>query len=123
MISSFGWIPGSCIKEVVPGVLSAHSCITCRSHEASPFGVTEDGDDGVAGVEDGIKRAILVHVQAGTYRVNEYPCYPLLDIFTGEHPHCHYAQCRGECVVVGHCTVGVFYKPVGENGICYGKCD
>ena len=94
-------------------------------HKSAPFGVAEEGDDGVNGVEDGVEGAVLVDAKAHGDGVDGYPRPPLLDVLTGKHPHCHYAEGRGEGVEKGHCTVGARQQPSQYgtvDGREYGQC-
>ena len=75
-------------------------------HEAEPFAVAEEGYDGVEGVEDAVEGDAFVPVETGTHGIDQYPGYPLLKVFAGEHPHAHYAQGSGEGVGDGDSAVG-----------------
>ena len=75
-------------------------------HEAAPFAVAKEGDDGVEGVEDAVEGDAFVPVEAGADGINQYPGYPLLEVFAGKHPHSYYAQGCGEGIGNGDSAVG-----------------
>ena len=75
-------------------------------HEAVPFAVAEEGYDSVDGVEDAVEGDAFVPVEAGTDGIDQYPCYPLLEVFAGEHPHSDYTQCCCEGIGYGNGAVG-----------------
>lgn len=75
-------------------------------HESEPFAVAEEGDDGIEGVEDAVERDALVPVKAGAYGIDQDPGYPLLEVFTGEHPHAYNAEGCGEGIGDGYGAVG-----------------
>ena len=65
-------------------------------HQAEPFAVAEEGDDGVDGVEDGVEGNAFIPVEAGADGINQDPGYPLLEVFTCQHPHAYNAQGCGK---------------------------
>ena len=75
-------------------------------HEAEPFAIAEEGYDGIEGVEDAVEGYAFIPIEAGADGIDQYPCYPLLEVFAGEHPHAHYAQGSGEGVGNGDRAVG-----------------
>ena len=75
-------------------------------HQAAPFAVAEEGDDCVEGIKDAIERDAFIPIQAGADSIYQYPGYPLLEVFAGQHPHAYYAQRSGEGIRDGDRAVG-----------------
>ena len=75
-------------------------------HEAEPFAVAEEGYDGIEGVEDTVKGYAFVPIQAGADGIDQNPGYPLLKVFSGQHPHAYNAEGSGEGVWNGNGAVG-----------------
>ena len=75
-------------------------------HKAEPFAIAEEGDNSVDGVEDSIEGYAFIPIETGADGIDQDPDYPLLEIFTGKHPHAYYAQGGGEGIGDGDCAVG-----------------
>ena len=82
------------------------SCGRLPLHEAAPFAVAEEGDDGVEGVEDAVEGDAFVPVEAGADGIDQYPGYPLLEVFAGKHPHSYNAESGSKGVGDWDCAVG-----------------
>ena len=74
-------------------------------HKAEPFAIAEEGDNSVDGVEDSIEGYAFIPIETGADSIDQDPDYPLLEIFTGKHPHAYYTQGCGESVRNGNSTV------------------
>lgn len=79
-------------------------------HDAAPVAVSDKGYYGIDRIKHGIEVDSFVGVERYADGVDGNPCEPLLEVFSGEHPHGDDAQGRREGVGEGNGAVSEVFE-------------